>query len=76
MAAIWHESPWSSIFAPAPSFSFHELAQVVALEPYSYRQARQEMELRQTQLGPQWFITNAEQAHDAWEKKKPWYCHL
>ena len=73
MAASFHESPFLSIFSPAPSFTFHDLPQIEVLESVSYHEARMEMQLREATFGPAWFLHNGEMAQAAWQRHKPWW---
>ena len=73
MAAIFHDHGLPSFLGFAPRFSFHDLAQVEALEPIGHKMARIEMELRRSEFGDAWYAHNDDMAQNAWQRHKPWW---
>lgn len=73
MAAIWHASAAPSFLAPPPSFSFHDIAQLVVPAPASYELARARYGAWERRMGGAWFQHNAQLAQQFWQAKKPWW---
>ena len=73
MSAIFHDSGVPSFFAPKPSFSFHDLAEVVELEPYAYKQRRMELEAMQGKFGIGWQQRQAVYGWELWRLHRPWW---
>lgn len=73
MAAIWHESSAPSWLGIKPSYSFHDLPEIHQEAPAQYAAAMAEIRAREMLLGVGWLKHNAEQAHAAWQHKKPWW---
>ena len=76
MAALFYESRTPSFLSPAPAFGFNDLAQIYAMEPVAYHEARVALERREIEYGAQWYRHNAKMAHKAWESHKPWWLYL
>lgn len=76
MGAIWHDHGQPSFLGIAPAFSFFDIAQVIAVEPESYAEARQRLQAWERKVGAAYMQHNAKMAYDAWQRHKPWYCYL
>ena len=73
MSAIWIDSKQPSFLGIAPSFAFHELAEIHAFAPATYEVSRMELQWVDEKRGPQWNIYNAEVAHGFYIRKRPWW---
>lgn len=73
MTSMWHDSGLPSFLGFKPNFSFHELPEIHQEAPSPYTQAMVEMHEREELLGAVWFRRNAEQAHVAWLRHRPWW---
>ena len=74
MSAIWHDHGMPSFLGVPPSFSFHELAEVIEFAPIGYEVAM--MKLREADLlhGEAWIKHNAKRAYYNYRMKRAWYC--
>lgn len=76
MGAIWYDHGQPSFLGIAPSFSFIDVAEVIAPAPESYAEARQRLQAWERKVGAVYMRHNAAMAYFAWQAKKPWYCYL
>lgn len=74
MPAIVYDQPeCSSILGLPPSYSFHELAEIVAEAPLKYAIAKRHYEERSLRLGEAFYRRNEELAQRAWAAHRPWW---
>jgi hypothetical protein len=73
MGAIWHDTGAPSFLGLPPSYSFHDLAEIVVPAPASYEQARARLQAWERRLGGAFYSHNAERAYELWQLKRPWW---
>ena len=73
MTAIWHASGAPSFLGIAPSFSFQDVAEIVAPAPRSQQEARARMRRWERRLGAVWYQHNAALARQFYDAKRAWW---
>lgn len=76
MSAIWHDHGQPSFLGMPPSFSFVDVAEIHAIAPQQYKEARAKLQAWERRMGATYMRHNAEMSYFAWQRKKPWYCYL
>jgi hypothetical protein len=73
MSAIWHDHGQPSWLAIAPSFSFHNIAEITQPAPESYAKAMAEMRSWEEFMGCTYYQEQGRRAWALWQIKKPWW---
>lgn len=73
MGALFHDNGLPSFIGGAPSFSFVDVAEIIAPAPESAERARRRMQAWERKMGSSWFQHNSDLAHAAWQRNKPWW---
>ena len=76
MTAIWHDTGAPSFFSVPPSFSFQDIAQIVAPAPTSYELYRAKLQRWERRLGAAWYVNNANLAHQFYLSKREWWLNF
>lgn len=75
MSAYWHDDGTPSFLGGVLSYSFVDTPEIHAEAPSPYMAAMEDLRIREALLGfdADWHKHNAEQAHQAYVRKKPWW---
>ena len=73
MASIWHDHGKPSFLGIPPSYSFHDLAEIVQPAPESYAEARAKMQAWERRLWAVFYQDISVRAYVLWQLKRPWW---